>query len=373
MLWSMEKAADLMKFWRNFILSAPEDINGWFGFVTVPPVAPFPEHLHLTKMCAIVWCYTGPVEEGNAALQQIRDFGPPAVDFAGPIPWPALQSLFDALFPAGMQWYWKADFFRELTDAAIDLHVRHGAQLPTMFSTMHIYPINGAAQRVRRHETAFSFRDAPFAEVIVGVDPDPANNERMIQWVKDYYAALHPHSAGGAYINMIMDEGQETVRAAYRDNYDRLAQIKRRYDPTNLFHVNQNIQPAATGQTGTTAEAYIKTTIDLSALRTAIEKREADTLIGLYAEDAELKVMDKLHQPSHPLTFHGKQEVAGYLKDVCGREMTHRVDSIAQDGDTVAYSEACSYPDGTQVQSIAFLETADGKIVRHVGVQTWDE
>jgi FAD/FMN-containing dehydrogenase len=110
---------------------------------------------------------------------------------------------------------------------------------------MHIYPINGAAGRVDRTETAFSFRDASFAEVIVGVDPDPANNQRMTQWARDYWHALHPYSAGGAYVNMMMDEGTGSVKAAYRDNYARLAQIKAKYDPSNLFHVNQNIKPEA--------------------------------------------------------------------------------------------------------------------------------
>jgi FAD/FMN-containing dehydrogenase len=242
--WPLEQAGELIRFWRDFILSAPEDINGWFGFVTVPPVPPFPEPYQMQKMCVVVWCYTGPLDQADQRFAAIRAFGPPVMDVAGPIPWPALQSLFDALFPPGMQWYWKADFFNELSDAAIDLHVQHGAQLPTMFSTMHIYPINGAAHRPSSTETAFSFRDANFAEVIVGVDPDPANNERMIQWARDYWSALHPHSAGGAYINMIMDEGEELVKASYRGNYARLAAIKARYDPTNLFSTNQNIKPA---------------------------------------------------------------------------------------------------------------------------------
>jgi FAD/FMN-containing dehydrogenase len=245
MLWPMEMAQDLLKWWRDFILTAPENINGWFAFITVPPVPPFPEQYHLTKMCAVVWCYTGPLDQADEAFKSIRAFGPPAVDFAGPIPWPVLQGLFDALYPAGLQWYWKADFFKDLSDTAIDLHAKYGAQLPTMHSTMHIYPLNGAAQRAGRNDTAFSFRDANFAEVIVGVDPDPASNERMIQWAKDYWLALHPHSAGGAYVNMIMDEGEDNVKAAYRENYARLARIKAVYDPTNLFHTNQNIKPTA--------------------------------------------------------------------------------------------------------------------------------
>ncbi|MGH2389033.1 MAG: FAD-binding oxidoreductase [Chloroflexota bacterium] len=245
MLWPMEMAQDLLKWWRDFITSAPENINGWFGFVTVPPAPPFPEQFHLTKMCAVVWCYTGPLDQAEEAFKAIRAFGPPAVDFAGPIPWPVLQGMFDALFPAGLQWYWKADFFKDLSDAAIDLHAKYGAQLPTMHSTMHIYPINGAAHRAGRNDTAFNFRDANFSEVIVGVDPDPANNERMIQWAKDYWLALHPHSAGGGYVNMMMDEGEDNVKAAYRENYARLAEIKAAHDPANLFCTNQNIKPKA--------------------------------------------------------------------------------------------------------------------------------
>ena len=244
MFWPLEYSADLFRFWQDFVLSAPENINGWFAFATVPPVAPFPEQYHLQKMCAVVWCYTGELAEAEAAFKPIRKFSPPAIDFAGPIPYPALQSMFDALYPAGMQWYWRADFFNHYDDKAIDLHVRHGSELPSMFSTMHIYPINGAVQRVSGQDTAWSYRDANFAQVIVGVDPDPKNNERLAEWTKDYWLALHPFSAGGAYVNMIMDEGEDRVKAAYRDNYSRLAQVKARYDPDNFFHVNQNIKPA---------------------------------------------------------------------------------------------------------------------------------
>jgi FAD/FMN-containing dehydrogenase len=244
MLWPLEQTAEVMKSWRTFILDAPEEINGWFGLVTVPPAPPFPEQFHLQKMGAIVWCDSGTREQAEERFKPIRAHIPPAVDFTGPIPWPVLQSLFDALYPPGLQWYWKADFFTDLSDKAIDLHVKYGAQLPTMHSTMHLYPINGAVHRVGTSETAFSFRDANFAEVIVGVDPDPANNGCMIQWARDYWMALHPYSAGGGYINMMMDEGADTVKASYRDNYARLAQIKAQYDPTNLFHVNQNIMPA---------------------------------------------------------------------------------------------------------------------------------
>jgi FAD/FMN-containing dehydrogenase len=244
MMWPFEQAEAVMKYWRDFILQAPEEINGWFVFVTVPPVPLFPEQFHLQKMCAIVWSYSGALDKADEVFQPIRADFPPAMDFTGPIPWPALQSLFDALTPPGLQWYWKTDFFTELSDQAIELHLKHGAQLPTILSTIHLYPINGAVHRVGTSETAFSFREANFAEVILGIDPDPANNERMIRWARDYWMALHLYSAGGGYINMMMDEGADSVQAAYRDNFARLAQIKAKYDPSNLFHVNHNIKPA---------------------------------------------------------------------------------------------------------------------------------
>jgi FAD/FMN-containing dehydrogenase len=242
--WPLEKGPELMRFWRDFILKAPDDINGWFGFVTVPPVPMFPKEHHLKKACVITWCYTGELGKAEEAMKPIRGFSPPLMDFAGPIPFPVLQSLFDGLYPAGLQWYWKADFVKDLSDKATDLHLKYAERLPTPHSTMHLYPINGAAQKVGKGDTAFSFRDANFVEVIVGVDPDPTNNPRLVQWAKDYWLALHPFSAGGAYINMIMDEGEGEVKSAYGGNYTRLAQVKRQYDPGNLFQVNQNIKPA---------------------------------------------------------------------------------------------------------------------------------
>lgn len=156
---------------------------------------------------------------------------------------PALQSMFDPIYPPGLHWYWKADFVNELSDEAIALHVRHGSELPTMWSTMHMYPINGAARRVGNNETAWSYRESTWAEVIVGVDPDPKNKNRIIEWARQYWEALHPYSAGGAYVNFMMEEGDDRIRATYRENYERLAEIKAKYDPTNFFRVNQNIKP----------------------------------------------------------------------------------------------------------------------------------
>src|SRR5262245_13972438 len=196
-----------------------------------------------TKMYGIVWCYTGRHAQAEATFKPIRSFRRPALDLVGPLPHPALQRLFDPLYPSGLQWYWRADFVNELSDAAIALHVKHASDIPTLHSTMHLYPINGAAHRVGKHDTAWSYRDATWAQVIVGVDPNPANNDKIIGWTKTYWEALHPYSAGGAYVNFMMDEGAERVKATYRDNYERLVTLKNLYDPTNLFRVNQNIKP----------------------------------------------------------------------------------------------------------------------------------
>jgi len=244
MLWPMEDATEVMRWYRAFITKAPNTINGFFAFLTVPPGPPFPEHLHNKKMCGIVWCYTGPAKKADQVFKPIRRFKTPALDLVGPLPYPALQSMFDGLYPPGLQWYWKADFVRELSDEAIALHVKHGAQLPSMQSTTHLYPINGAASRVKNNATPWCYRDAVWAQVMVGVDPDPANKERISAWAKDYWTALHPYSAGGAYVNFMMDEGDDRIRATYGRNYARLAKVKKRYDPANLFRVNQNIKPA---------------------------------------------------------------------------------------------------------------------------------
>jgi len=244
MLWYPDKAVEVMSWYREFSSKAPEDVYGFFLFVNVPPAPPFPEKLHGKTMCGIIWCYSGPIENAEKALSPVHQISPPELSFVGPMPFPALQSLFDPLLPAGLQWYWKGDFVNELNDEAIKLHVKYGTKLPSLLSTMHIYPIDGAVQRIPKNATAFSYREAKWSMVIAGIDPNPANKESITRWAKDYWEALHPYSAGGAYVNFMMEEGQSRVEATYRDNYKRLSEIKRKYDPTNLFRVNQNIQPA---------------------------------------------------------------------------------------------------------------------------------
>jgi hypothetical protein len=242
--WPVELGAEVLSAYRDFLPSAPRELSGFFAFHTVPPAPPFPEAIHMRKVCGVVWCYVGSEDDAARAMKPLLDAVPePLMHGVAPMPHPALQSAFDGLYPAGEQWYWRADFVREVSDDAVEIHARFGAEMPTLKSTMHLYPIDGAAHDVAASDTAWSYRDATFNSVFAGVDPDPANAEAIRQWSVDYFEALHPHSAGGGYVNMMMDEGPERVRASYRDNYDRLARIKATYDPDNVFRVNQNIAP----------------------------------------------------------------------------------------------------------------------------------
>jgi hypothetical protein len=246
MLWHLDDAAEIMKWYREFIVDAPDEMNGFFAFLTVPPGPPFPETLHFKKMCGIVWCYTGSLEHANEILEPLRKFRDPAFEFFAPMPFPMLQSMFDGLYTRGLQWYWKADFVKELSDDAIALHIKLGSELPSLHSTMHLYPINGVAHRPKNTDTPWNHRDATWSEVIVGVDPDPANADHITAWARNYWEALHPYGSGGAYVNFMMDgEGEERIRASYGENYEQLARLKAKYDPENFFRVNQNIRPAA--------------------------------------------------------------------------------------------------------------------------------
>jgi FAD/FMN-containing dehydrogenase len=245
MLWSWDDLPAMMRFFADHLPGLPDDIYGFFGELIVPPGPPFPEPLHLSKACAIVWCSLAGPDETAALIEPFRRFRTPIVDFVGPMPMPALNSMFDVLYPKGTRSYWKGDFFDGITDEMIPLHEKHGRALPSVQSTMHLYPVDGAASRVGADDTAWAYRNARYSQVIVGADMNPASDATFTSWARDYWLALHPHSAGGAYVNFLMgDEGQERIRGTYRGHYDRLAAIKRTYDPDNVFRVNQNITPA---------------------------------------------------------------------------------------------------------------------------------
>ncbi|MCK8433223.1 FAD-binding oxidoreductase [Streptomyces sp. D2-8] len=243
-VWPVESTREVLAWYREFLPQAPDDVYGFFAVLVVPPGPPFPEELHGKKVCGIVWCCTDPDGVGET-LAVVNDAGRPAFHFTTPMPYDALQSMFDELIPTGYQWYWRGDFFDHIPDAALDVHLKYGRSNPTQLSLMHLYPIDGAAHRVGPDDTAFSYRDALWSGVFAGVDPDPANAETIRRWCVDYQEELHPYSMGGSYVNFMgSGEGQERVRATYRGHYDRLARVKRTYDPDNLFHANQNIEPA---------------------------------------------------------------------------------------------------------------------------------
>jgi FAD/FMN-containing dehydrogenase len=241
-LYDLDDAAELLRWYRAFLPAQPEQLTGFFAFMSIPPGPPFPEELHLRKVCGIVWCYAG--EDDSAALKEARSFGKPLLDGIAPLPLPAWNSAFDGVYPAGDQWYWRGEFVSEIPDAAIEQHVAFGSELPTWKSTMHLYPVDGAPSGVGSDETAWAYRDAVWAQVIAGVDGDPANADTIRTWAIDYSDAIRPHTLGTGYVNFQMQETGDKVRAMYGDNYSRLATIKAHYDPENTFHTNQNIPPA---------------------------------------------------------------------------------------------------------------------------------
>jgi hypothetical protein len=242
--YELEHARSLLRFYREFINDADEAYGAFPAFQIAPPLPFIPEDRHGDTFCLAVVHWAGPLEQGENAMKPFRDLAPRVAEMVGPMPYPALNSAFDPIFPKGIRSYWKGNFVTELTDAAIDVHLIHGPKVPEVSATMHLYPINGACHRVGADETAFAYRDANFAPVIVAAWQDPADDRQRIQWVRDYYDATAPHSEAGGYVNFMADDDQNRVEDNYRGKFTRLQEIKRTYDPDNLFHLNQNIPPA---------------------------------------------------------------------------------------------------------------------------------
>ncbi len=245
--WDQAQAGEIMRWYRDWLPKAPPELGAFLGLKAVPSTAPFPRELWGRRICALVSCYAGPQAEGEAAMRPVRTELPASLlDGMAEMPFPMLQSLFDPLLPKGLQWYWKAGFVKELTDAAIAEHLRHAARSPSELSLMHLYPINGAVHRVGPGETAWAARDATWSMVIAAIDPDPAKAAALKAWGRAYWEGLRPYTLGGGYVNFMSDdEGADRVRASYGANWDRLVAMKRKYDPANLFRVNQNIGPTA--------------------------------------------------------------------------------------------------------------------------------
>ncbi len=242
MLWPVDRGDEILAWYRDLIPTASDELNAWFGFLTVPPAEPFPPDLQLQKAAAILFCWAGEPGDAEEPLAPARALDP-ALDGVQPMPLAALNAAFDPIYPAGDQWYWRSHILTGISDEAIAANMEFAQTLPTWKCTTHFYPIDGAAARVDSDATAWPNRDGGWVQVIVGVDADPANAELVTDWARSYSESLQPHTAGGGYVNMMMDEGEDRVRAIYGANHDRLAEAKAQYDPDNLFHVNQNIKP----------------------------------------------------------------------------------------------------------------------------------
>lgn len=238
LIYPIEKAREVLRFYREFISTAPDELGTMAVLQTSPEGQP---------VTAIGLCYNGPIEAGQQALAPIRAFGPPAADQVAPMPYTVLQSLLDAGFPAGFQNYWKSNFLKDLSDDAIDVVVDHFAKTPSPNSVVLIEQLGNAVNRVGQDITAFNHRQARFNLLVLGMWEDVATNDTNIEWVRTLWDAMQPFSSGGVYVNYLgqtSDEGDERVKAAYGPaKYERLVAIKNKYDPTNLFRLNQNIKP----------------------------------------------------------------------------------------------------------------------------------
>jgi FAD/FMN-containing dehydrogenase len=242
--WALEDADTLLAAYREWLPAAPRNVSAFFNFHTIPPADAFPEEIHLRLVCGIVWCIDASDEDAEAVMAPMLSLAEPLLHHVGRMPIAALNSAFDGLYGPGDQWYWRGDFVREIPDEAIALNRDWNGRMPSFKSGSHIYPIDGAVQDVAQDATAFAFRDVTWSQVIIGVDAEPASAPALRDWAVGYWEALHPYSAGGAYVNFMMEEGQERVQATYGPNYARLAQVKAAYDPDNVFRINQNIRPA---------------------------------------------------------------------------------------------------------------------------------
>jgi len=244
--WDAIHAKAVMQAYRDHLPQAPEELGIFVGLKTVPSMDPFPKEGWGKRACAIIGAYAGSAADGRTALAPILDGLPePIFNWMDEIPFPAMQSLFDPFFPKGLQWYWKGDFVASLPDEAIDTHIEHAGRAPSELSLMHLYPIDGAVQRVPKDSTAWSTRSARWSMVIAGIDPKPEQADALKKWGREYWRAIHPFNLEGAYVNFLMDDEVDgRIQATYGEHYERLAAIKAKYDPQNLFRVNQNIPPA---------------------------------------------------------------------------------------------------------------------------------
>ena len=231
-----ERARDMLRFYRDFTQSAPEELTAYAAFVTSPDGNP---------VSAMLACYSGPQEQGEAVLRPLREWGAPIADLITPRPYCDMQRILDASFAPGLQNYWKGGFLQELSDDAIDALVAQAAVVTSPLSTLVVEYYGGAASRLPETATAFPHRLAQYNVGVMSMWTEPADAQRHVAWARDTWAAMEPYSSGRVYSNLMGVEDEARVRAAYGVNYARLVALKNEYDPTNLFQLNQNIKPTA--------------------------------------------------------------------------------------------------------------------------------
>jgi FAD/FMN-containing dehydrogenase len=242
-LYPAEQAGGLLRFYRSYMATAPDEVLAMVGFLTAPPAPFVPPHLHGAPVVGMLFCYAGPVDEAAPQVERLRAFGPPAVDLIGPMPYTVVQQMFDAGQPAGMQVYVKSAHLVDLRDEVIEALVDHAARVTSPLSALIVLPMGGAVARVPAGATAFSHRAAPFDYVCYSQWTDPAEHDRHVRWARDLAEAMRPY-AHGVYVNELGDLGDDVVREAYPpETYARLVVLKNKYDPTNMFRFNQNIKP----------------------------------------------------------------------------------------------------------------------------------
>jgi FAD/FMN-containing dehydrogenase len=245
MMWPADRAGEMLRFYRDYITAAPDEVGGASAILSAPPEEFVPEEIRGKPVFGVIWCYVGPVEEGQKHLQALRDQGP-ALDIVQPMPYLVVQRLIEPGNPPGNQQYWKAGFIQELTDDAIDHWVFHASNVVSPFTASIMLPLGGAVARVGEDETALGFRDAGWNYHILSQWPDPAEQERQVAWTREFAEAMGPSSLDGVFLNFMADETGDLVQRAFGpEKYARLQALKDRYDPENVFCFNQNIKPSA--------------------------------------------------------------------------------------------------------------------------------
>jgi FAD/FMN-containing dehydrogenase len=238
-----EVASDLLEFFGTFIASADRAYGGFPAFHRAPPLPFIPEDRVGDPVCVAVVHWAGPLDQGEAAMAPFRDLAPRIGEMVAPMPYPALNGAFDALYPKGVRSYWKGSYQGALSDELIKQHANFGPTVPEVSAAVHLYPINGAVHDVDADATAFPWRDATFATVLMVSWGDPSLDQERIAWVRDYYDAIAPFSSPAGYVNFMSDDDAGKVADNYGPSYARLRTAKKTYDPDNLFHLNQNITP----------------------------------------------------------------------------------------------------------------------------------